>query len=178
MNNYHLTGIKEINGCVFLETPYYWGPGLPVFASKKDIIKEIENSINGNATDLVKSGLIELNWINDNINTIVLEKLLSNDERALFLPKQYRTQVLNAKNRQQPFCFFIEKGIKLNFGGNQEMRLRQSCEAKPHNKGYKYGYNLSIVLGTSVHEIELDKSLTILNTTIYKDKLIQNKIFN
>ena len=177
MNNYNLTAIKERNEHTFLETPFYWGPGLPVFASKESINDELKRCFNQSAEEMLKSGKIELYWVDEKNNLIVLDKLLSNDKNALFLPKKYRQQVINAQKRQQPCYFFIEKDIKQNFRGSWELRLKQSCEAEPHKKGYKYGYNLSVVLGSSVHTIVVDGNLSILDIVEHKNKLLPNTVF-
>jgi len=177
MNNYNLKAIKERNEHTYLETSYYWGPGLPVFASEESIKNELESCLNESAVDILKSRKIELYWVDEKNNQFVLNRLLSNDESASFLPEQYRKQVLNAQKRRQPCYFFIEKGIRENFRGSLELRLRQSCEAEPHLKGYKYGYNLSVVLGSSVYEIQVDGDLNILDITEHENKLLPNTIF-
>lgn len=177
MNNYNLTAIKEKNEHTYLETSFYWGPGLPVFASKISIKNELESCLNESAEEILKSGKIELYWVDEKNNLTVLDRLLSNDEKALFLPEQYRKQVINAKKRQQPCYFFIEKGVRKNFRGSWEFRLRQSCEAEPHEKGYKFGYNLSIVLGASVHTILIDGNLNILDIVEHENKLLPNTVF-
>ncbi len=177
MNNYNLTSIKEKNEHTYLETSFYLGPGLPVFASKELIEKELESCFNESADEILKSGKIELYWVDEKDNLTVLDKLLSGDEKALFLPEQYRKQVINAKSSRQPCYFFIDKGIRKNFRGSWEMKLRQSCEAEPHKKGYKYGYNLSIVLGASVHILLIDGNLNILNIVEHENILLPNVIF-
>jgi len=55
--------------------------------------------------------------------------------------------------------------------------LRQSCEAEPHRKGYKYGFSLSIVLGSSLHAILVDGNLNILDIIEYENKLLPNAVF-
>ena len=177
MNNYNLTAIKEKNEHTYLETPFYWGSGLPVFASKKAIRLELESALNESADDILKSGKIELYWVDEKNNLTVLDRLLADDENALFLPEEFRTQVINAKKRQQPCYFFIEKGVKQNFRGSWELRLRQSCEAKPHEKGFKYGYNLSVVLGISTYAILVDKNLNILDIVEHGNILLPNTVF-
>jgi len=178
MNNYNLTAIKNKGEQTFLETPFYWGPGLPVFASKESIINELKDCFNENSKEIITSRKTELYWVNEETNLIVLERLLSSDENAFFMPEQYRKQVINAKKRQQPYCFFVEKGLRQNIKGLWELRLRQSCEAKPHQKGYKYGFNLSIVLGLSVHTILLDGNLDILDIVKHKNRLLPNTVFD
>jgi len=177
MYNYRLKAINEKDGHAYLETPFYWGPGLPVFSTEEEIKNEIEINISGNADQLITSGVIELYWIDERSNVGVLSKLLSSDPGALFLPEQYRKQVINAKNRKQPFCFFIERGIRRNHIGDQELRLRQSCEAEPHRKGYKYGYSLSIVLGEAIHEVKLDGDRNVISTVIHENKILPNAVF-
>ena len=174
MNNYNLQTIRERNNQIFLETSFYQ---LPVFASEESIRNELESCLNESAEKILKSAQIELYWVDEKINLTVLNRLLSNDESVLFLPKQYRKQVVNAQKRQQPCYFFIKKGISQNFRGSWELRLRQSCEAEPHKKGYKHGYSLSIVLGTSVHEIIVDGSLNILDIHKHNSRLLENTVF-
>ena len=174
MNNYRLKAIREKDGRVFLETPFYW---LPVFATEEEIKNEIENNILGKADTLIRTGVIELYWIDEKLNISVLNTLLSDDGDALFLPEQYRRQVINAKNRKYPCYFFVEKDVSRNSVGNYELRLRQSCEAEPHKKGYKYGYHLSIVLGAAIHEVELDRDHNVISTVIHENKLLLNGVF-
>jgi len=45
MNNYNLKAIKEMNEHTYLETSFYWGPGLPVFASKESIKDELKSCL-------------------------------------------------------------------------------------------------------------------------------------
>jgi len=177
MNNYNLKAIKERNEHTYLETSFYWGPGLPVFASKESIKDELKSCLNENPEDILESGKIELYWVDEKNNLIVLDRLLSDDKNALFLPEQYRNQVINAQKKQQPCYFFIEKGIRKNMRGSWELRLRQSCEAEPHRKGYKYGFSLSIVLGSSLHTILVDGNLNILDIVEYENKLLPNAVF-
>lgn len=177
MYNYRLKKINERDTQVFLETSYYWGPGLPIFASKQSIKNEIDEYQPGKVDELINLGLIELYWIDEKLNIEILSKLLSSDDEALFLPENYRKQVINAKHRKQPCYFFVEKDIRKNYQGNPEIRLRQSCEAMPHKKGYKYGFNLEIVLGTELHKVQLDGNLRVINIEINENKLLPNEIF-
>lgn len=177
MNNYNLTAIKERDEHTFLETPYYWGPGLPVFASIDSIEQELESCLGEDSGKILSSGIIELYWADEGKNLKVLEKLLSGDESVSFLPEQYRKQVINAHKRRQPCYFFIEKGIRKNYKGSWELRLKQSCEAMPHEKGYKYGYDLSVVLGASVHTILIDGKREIVSVIEHKDALLPNSVF-
>ena len=174
MDNYNLKAIKERNEQVFLETSFY---ELPVYASVESIKTELQNSLNESSEEILKSRKIELNWVNEKNNLTVLRKLLSNDESVLFLPERYRRQVINAQRRQQPCYFFIEKGIRQNFRGSWELRLRQSCEVEPHKKGYKKGYNLSIIVGAAVHVILVDGRLNILDIIEHDNKLLPNMVF-
>ena len=177
MNNYNLKAVKEKNKHIFFETSFYWGPGLPIFASKKSVMNELESCLNESAEDILKSGMVELSWVDEKNNLIILDKLLAQDENVSFLPEQYREQVVNAKKRQQPCYFFVEKGIRKNFRGSWELRLRQSCEAEPHKKGFKYGYKLSVVLASSVHQIIIDGGFNILDIIEDEDILLPNTAF-
>jgi len=177
MNNYNLTAIKERNDQTFLETSFYWLPGLPVYASKESIKHELESCLNENAEKILNSGIVELYWVDEKNNLTVLNKLLTYNESASFLPSQYRKQVINANERRQPCYFFIEKGIKQNIRGYWELYLRQSCEAEPHKNGYKYGFNLSVVLGNSVHTILINGDLNILDIIEHENVLLPNTVF-
>ena len=174
MNNYNLKAIKERNEQVFLETSFY---SLPVYTTQESIKNELQKCFNQSSEEVLNSKKVELNWINEKDNLTILSKLLSDDKNALFLPEEYRQQVVNAYKRQQPCYFFIEKGIWKDFRGSWVMRLKQSCEAKPHKKGFKHGYSLSIVFGTAIHEVLLNGSLQIVDIIKHENKLLLNTVF-
>ena len=178
MNNYNLTSIQERNGNCFLQTPFYWGPGLPVHASKESIEQVLENHLNKDIDDVLKSGEIELFWVDEKQNMAILTRLLSKSPEALFLPDGMREQVLNASKRKQPYNFFVENSISRNQRGSLEMNLRLSCEIEPNKKGFKHGYNMSIIAGTSIYKLSVNGDLEILSAIENEKIILPNKVFN
>ncbi len=58
------------------------------------------------------------------------------------------------------------------------MRLRLSCEIEPNEKGFKHGYNLSIVAGTSLYVLSVDGDLKIISVSEKEGCLLPNDAFN
>ncbi|WP_019865309.1 hypothetical protein [Methylovulum miyakonense] len=174
MNNYNLTSIQEKNGNCYLQTSFYQ---LPVCVSKELIERVLENDLLENIHDILKSGKVELFWVDEKQNMIFIDRLLSKNPDASFLPNGLKDQILNASLRKQPYSFFIERGISQNSRGLFEMKLRLSCEAKPHKKGFKHGYKLSIVAGTSLFLLLVDSDLKIVSVTEKEEYILPNKAF-
>ncbi len=177
MNNYNLTSIQENNGNCYLQTPFYWGPGLPVQASKKLVEQVLEDNLLENINDILKSGKVELFWVDEKQNSILIGRLLSKNPDASFLPDGLIEQVLNAHSRKQPSNLFVERGISRNQRGSFEMRLRLACEVEPHKKGFKHGYNISIVAGTSLYLLSVDGDLKIVSVVEKEAFILPNKAF-
>lgn len=179
MDNYHLSSIQEKNGNCYLQTPYYWGPGLPVHASKELIERVLEEELHENIHDILKSRKVTLFWVDEKLNISILTKLLAKNSDASFLPEGLRQQLLNASVRKQPYNFFVQKELSRNpIIGSFEMTLRLSCEIEPNKKGFKYGYNLSIVAGTSLYILSINGDLKIISVSEKEGYLLHNDAFN
>jgi len=174
MNNYNLQSIKEKDGLCFLGTSFY---SLPAHASVTSIEGVIESGLDDSAKSILKSGILELYWKEQKDNLFVLNKLLSADPEALFLPDELRMQVLNTNTKRQPYCFFIESVLSVNHRGSNEMRLRFSCEVEPNRKGFKHGYHMDIILGTSIYKVSIDGGYTITSMVEQKEIVLPNNAF-
>lgn len=177
MNNYNLTSIKENNGNCYLQTPFYWGPGLPVHTTKELIERALENNLHENIHDILKSGKVELFWVDEKQNMHFIDRLLSKSPDASFLPDGLKEQVINASTRKQPYNFFVESGISRNQRGSFEVKLRLSCEVEPHIKGFKHGYMVSIVAGTSIYVLSVDNDLQIVSVVEKQECILPNTAF-
>lgn len=177
MNNYNLTSIQESNGNCYLQTPFYWGPGLLVHTSKAMVEQTLENNLLENINDILKSGKVELFWVDEKQNMIFISRLLSKNPDASFLPDGLKEQLFNAYSRNQPYNFFVERGISRNQLGAFEMKLRLSCEVEPHEKGFKHGYKISIVAGTSLYLLSVDGDLKIASVVEKEEFILPNKAF-
>ena len=179
MDNYHLTSIQEKNGNCYLQTPYYWGPGLPVHTSKELIGRTLEEELHENIHDILKSRKVTLFWVDEKQNITILTKLLAKNSDASFLPEGLREQLLNTSVRKQPYNFFVERGLSRNpIIGSFDMTLRLSCEIEPNKKGFKHGYNLSIVADTSLYVLSVDGDLKIVSVSEKEGCILPNNAFN
>ncbi|MFZ4702548.1 MAG: hypothetical protein ACOYMG_21090 [Candidatus Methylumidiphilus sp.] len=177
MNNYNLTSIQEKNGDCYLQTPFYWGPGLPVHTSKELIERELEDDLTENIHDILKTGKVELFWVNEKQNRILIDRLLSKNPEVSFLPDGLKEQVLNASSRKRPYKFFVERGISQNQRGSFEMKFRLSCEVEPHMKGFKHGYKISIVAGTSLYILSICSDFKIVSVVENEKCILPNQAF-
>jgi hypothetical protein len=179
MNNYHLTSIQETGGTVFLQTSFY---RIPVYASKEAIEQTLENELHENVHDILKSGKIELFWMdNKKQHMAVLAKLLAKNSDASFLPDGLQEQLLNVYNDKQPCKFFVEKSISHSrnpMGAEFAMKLKLSCEVEPNKRGFKHGFNLSIVAGNSIYLVSVDGDLKIVSASEKEEYLLPNNVFN
>lgn len=177
MNNYNLTSIQENNGNCYLQTPFYWGPGLPVHTTKELIERALEDNLHENIYDILKSGKVELFFVDEKKNMHFIDKILSKIPDASFLPDELKEQLFNASKRKQPYKFFVESGISRNQRGSFEVKLRLSCEVEPHIKGFKYGYMVSIVAGTSIYHLSVDNNFQIVSVVETQECILPNTAF-
>ncbi len=177
MNNYNLTSIQEVNADCYLQTPFYWGPGLRIHTARAVFEKNLEDNLCKSAADILKAGVVELRWVEEKQNCRFLGRILAKDPDATFIPFGFNEQILNAHSRNQPFMFFVERKIYRNERGSLEIRLRFSCEVEPHEGGIKNGYGLSIVAGTSLYKIYVDKDLKVIGVTESKECILPHSAF-
>lgn len=177
MNNYILTSIQENNGNCFLQTPYYWGPGIPVHASKDALELMLSEILTKSVDQIFKKGEVELFWIDEKQNQAILAKLHSKRPELLFLPDGLRQQVRNVLLRKQPYGFFVDRNIAVNQRGFFEMKLWLSCEIEPNPKGLRHGYNMSIIAGTSIYKVLISDNLEMLSIIENKEQIMPNNTF-
>ena len=167
MDNYYLSSIQEKNGNCYLQTSFY---RLPVHASKELIERTLEVELHENIHDILKSRKVTLFWADEKQNITILDKLTAKNSDASFLPDGLR---------KQPYYFFVERSLLRNpIIGSFDLRLRLSCEIEPNEKGFKHGYNLSIVAGTSLYVLSVDGDLKIISVSEKEGCLLPKDAFN
>ena len=141
------------------------------------IERALEENLHENIHDILKSGKVELFWLDEKQNMQLIDRLLSKSPDASFLPDGLKEQVINASSRKQPYNFFVESGISRNQRGSFEVKLRLSCEIEPHIKGFKHGYMVSIVAGASIYLLSVDNDLQIVSVVEKQECILPNTAF-